>query len=154
MLLRMHRTATRPSDVKQHAASIISSPLLNNVAESMVIFLPMPRRMFERRSNGDAGKFSFAWCERSADAVSQSCGRNWTACHQTLKIAECSLATAARGNAVLARLAITNSPPSQESLDAMAMSLPRTNRGKCGLQSRRADDGNETMSAARQPWRV
>src|SRR5947207_10669904 len=68
-------TCTRPISMSNNQrASIISSPLLNSVAESIVIFRPMTQDgCLSARSRVMFGKSSFGVCRKGPpEAVSQS----------------------------------------------------------------------------------
>ena len=133
-------------------ASIISSPLLNSVAESIVIFRPMTHDgCFKARSTVMSGNSSFGVLRKGPPlAVSHSLrtdagglpSRHW-------KMAECSLSTASTRTPCLRASLMTISPAmTRISLEATAMSLPARMAASAGCRPAVPTMAISTMSAA------
>ena len=140
---------------KSHRASIISSPLLNRVAESMVILRPMTHDGCLRAcSTVTASKASFGHFAASRkgppEAVShrlrtEAAGlpsRHW-------KMAECSLSTASTRTPWARASRMTVSPAiTRISLEATAMSLPARMAARAGSSPAVPTMAMRTMSAS------
>ena len=146
-------TATRSISMSNNQrASIISSPLLKSVAESMVILRPMTHDgCLSARSTVMFLKSSLGVVRNGPpDAVSQSLrteceglsSRHW-------KIAECSLSTASTRTPCLFASLITISPAmTRISFDATAMSLPARIAARAGCNPAVPTIAISTMSAS------
>src|ERR1043165_954259 len=146
-------TETRPiSTSNSQRASIISSPLLNSVAESIVILRPITHEgCLRARSTVMLGNSSFGVVRNGPpEAVSQSLrtepeplpSRHW-------KIAECSLSTASTRAPCLRASLMTISPAmTRISLEATAMSFPARKAARAGCKPAVPTIAISTMSAA------
>ena len=148
--LRMnHHLDTRPISMsKSQRASIISRPLLKRRGRINGDFPAHdPGRMLERALDGDGGEFLLRRVARKGppEAVSQRRrteleglpSRHW-------KMAECSLSTARTRTPCSRASRMTISPAmTRISLEATAMSLPARMAASAGLQSGRADNGDQ-----------
>ena len=140
---------------KSHRASIISKPLLNSVAESMVILRPMTHEgCLSACSTVTASKASFGHFAASRngppEAVSHRLrtdeaglpSRHW-------KMAECSLSTASTRTPWARASRMTVSPAiTRISLEATAMSLPARMAAKAGSSPAVPTMAMSTMSAS------